>query len=86
MIARALTLRLGAALVGAARQVHGLPVLLCLESAVIVCFVTLILRPEVLFAAVFLSTGAVEGAMGLRCLIGLVRSSGRDLVHTALAG
>ena len=73
---------MGAALIGAARQVHGLPVLLCLESAVIVCFVALVLRPEVLFAAVFLSTGAVEGAIGLGCLIGLVRARGRGLVNT----
>jgi len=67
-------------MVGCARQVHLLPLLLCLESAVIICFVSLVLRPEIMFAAVMLGVGAAEAAVGLGCLVGLVRAHGRELV------
>jgi len=65
---------------GAVRQRHSLPLLLCLESAVIICFVSLVLWPEIMFAAILLSVGAVEGAVGLGCLVGLVRAHGQELV------
>jgi len=68
-------------LAGAVRQRHSLPLLLCLESAVIICFVTLVLWPEMIFAAILLSVGAVEGAVGLGCLVGLVRAHGRELAR-----
>jgi len=77
MLSRALTLRFFSTVAGAARQPHILPLLLCLESAVIVCYVSLMLRPDILFAAVLLRIGAVEGAVGLGCLVGLVRARGR---------
>jgi len=80
MMTRTLALAFGAALVGAARQAHRLPLLLCLESSVIICFVSLVLQPEILFAAVLLSIGAVEGAVGLGCLVGIVRALGREQV------
>ena len=32
-----------------------------------------------MFAAILLSVGAVEGAVGLGCLVGLVRAHGREL-------
>jgi len=79
MLTRTLALAFGASMCGAARQRHSLPVLLCLESAVILCFVSLVLWPETMFAAVLLRVGAVEGAVGLGCLIGLVRAHGREL-------
>jgi len=79
MLTRTLALAFGASLAGAVRQRHSLPLLLCLESAVIVCFVSLVLWPEMMFAAVLLRVGAVEGAVGLGCLVGLVRSHGREL-------
>lgn len=81
---RTLTLGFAAALVGTARQVHGLTVLLCLESVVIICFVSLLLRSDHIFAAILLSIGAVEAAVGIRCLVGLVRGGGTDRVSLAL--
>ena len=80
MLTRTLAMAFGASLAGAVRQRHRLPLLLCLESAVIVCFVSLVLWPEMLFAAVLLRVGAVEGAVGLGCLVGLVRAHGRELI------
>ena len=79
MLTRTLALAFGASLAGAVRQRHSLPLLLCLESAVIVCFVSLVLWPEMVFGAVLLRVGAVEGAVGLGCLVGLVRAHGREL-------
>jgi len=79
MLTRTLALAFGAAMGGAVRQRHSLPLLLCLESAVIICFVSLVLWPEIMFAAVLLRVGAVEGAVGLGCLVGLVRAHGREL-------
>jgi len=79
MLTRTLALAFGAAMAGAVRQRHSLPLLLCLESVVIICFVCLVLCPEVIFAAILLSVGAVEGAVGLGCLVGLVRAHGREL-------
>jgi len=81
MLTRTLALAFSATLGGLVRQRHRLPLLLCLESAVIVCFVSLVLSPELTFAAVLLGVGAVEGAVGLGCLIGLVRAEGRELVR-----
>jgi len=80
-LTRTLVLAFGAACVGTQRQRHSLPLLLCLESAVIVCFVTLVLLPEILFAAVLVGVGAVEGAVGLGCVVGMLRAHGRELVH-----
>lgn len=69
-----------ASVVGLRRQKHSLPLLLCLERVVVVCFVTLVGRAELRFAAVLLAVGAVEGAVGLGCVVGLVRAVGRELV------
>ena len=67
---------------GITRQRHRLPLLLCLESSVVICFVALVARAELVFASILLRVGAVEGAVGLGCLVGLVRASGRELVTT----
>ena len=80
MIARTLLLAFGACLAGCVRQSHSLPLLLCLESAVILCFVSLVLQPEIMFAVVLLAVGATEAAVGMGCLVGLVRAHGRELV------
>jgi len=80
MLTRALTLRICAVCAGATRQTHGLPLLLCLESAVILCFVSLVLKHELMFGVVLLRIGAVEGAVGLACLVGLVRRHGVGIV------
>jgi len=75
-----LTLALFAAMCGLCRQVHSLPVLLCLEGSVIICYVSMVAQAELVFAAVLLRVGAVEGAVGLACLVGLVRAAGRGRV------
>ena len=67
---------------GIARQRHRLPLLLCLEGSVVICFVALVTQAELVFASILLRVGAVEGAVGLGCLVGLVRASGRELVTT----
>jgi len=80
MVAWALVVGMVARAVGLGIQKHGLPVLLCLESRVIICFVALALGPDVRFAAVLLAIGATERAVGLGCVVGVVRASGHTLV------
>ena len=80
MLARTLLCAFAAVAGGLARQRHTLPLLLCLERAVIICFVTLLLMPELVYASVLLRVGAVEGAVGLGCILGLVRATGSELV------
>jgi len=83
MVTRTLLVAFCARLVGVRRQKHRLPVLLCLERTVIICFVSLVLASELGFAAILLAIGAVEGAVGLGCVVGLTRAGGRAAVSVA---
>ena len=82
MLTRTLLSAFLSSLGGIARQRHRLPLLLCLEGSVVICFVALVTQAELVFASILLRVGAVEGAVGLGCLVGLVRASGRELVAT----
>ena len=82
MLTRTLLSAFLSSLGGITRQRHRLPLLLCLEGSVVICFVALVTQAELVFASILLRVGAVEGAMGLGCLVGLVRASGRELVTT----
>nr|AKS04306.1 NADH dehydrogenase subunit 4L [Parasagitta elegans] len=53
-----------------------LAVLLCLEALVIVAVLVLVHHSELLFSVCFLSVGACESAVGLACLVSLVRAQG----------
>ena len=82
MLSRAVLVAFLGAMLGITRQRHSLPLLLCLERAVVICFVVLVGRAELVFASILLRIGAVEGAVGLGCLVGLVRARGRELAST----
>lgn len=53
-----------------------LAVLLCLEALVIVSVLVLVLHSELIFRVCFISIGACERAVGLACLVRLVRQQG----------
>lgn len=57
-----------------------LSVLLCLESLVIVSVLVLVHHSELLFGVCFISIGACEGAVGLACLVSLVRRQGSSQI------
>lgn len=56
-----------------------LSVLLCLESFVILRVLLLVNHSELMFRVCFISIGACERAIGLACLVGLVRNQGSAL-------
>lgn len=57
-----------------------LSVLLCLEALVVVCVLVLVQHSELLFSVCFISIGACERAVGLGCLVSLVRSQGSQFL------
>lgn len=50
--------------------------LLCLESLVVVSVLILIQHSELIFGVCFISIGACESAVGLACLVSIVRAQG----------
>nr|AKS04024.1 NADH dehydrogenase subunit 4L [Parasagitta setosa] len=59
---------------------HSLSILLTLESIVLVTLMALVVRSEMMFSVCYLSVGACEAAVGLSCLVGLVRFCGKEYV------
>nr|AKS04067.1 NADH dehydrogenase subunit 4L [Parasagitta setosa] len=59
---------------------HSLSILLTLESIVLVTLMALVIRSEMMFSVCYLSVGACEAAVGLSCLVGLVRFCGKEYV------
>nr|AKS04264.1 NADH dehydrogenase subunit 4L [Parasagitta elegans]AKS04285.1 NADH dehydrogenase subunit 4L [Parasagitta elegans] len=53
-----------------------LSILLCLESLVLIGVLVLIMHSELMFSVIFISVGACESAVGLACLVGMVRYQG----------
>lgn len=53
-----------------------LAVLLCMEALVIVAVLVLVHHAELIFRVCFISIGACESAIGLACLVRLVRRQG----------
>lgn len=53
-----------------------LSILLCLEALVLIGVLVLIIQSELMFRVIFISVGACESAVGLACLVGIVRHQG----------
>jgi len=73
---------LGAALIllSFSRQTHTLAVLMTLEGFVMLTLLSLVAHRDLLFSVCFLRIGACEAAVGLSCLVGLVRLRGHELL------
>lgn len=63
--------------VGVFQKRNYLSVLLCLEGIVVVRVLVLVCHVELLFAVCLVSIGSCESALGLACLVCLVRHQGR---------
>nr|AKS04424.1 NADH dehydrogenase subunit 4L [Parasagitta elegans] len=63
-------------LLGTFLKTSTLSVLLCLEALVIVGVLVLVQHSELMFSVCFISIGACESAVGLGCLVSLVRAQG----------
>lgn len=57
---------------------HSLSILLTLERIVLVTLIALVIRSEIIFSVCYLRVGACEAAVGLSCLVGLVRFCGKE--------
>ena len=58
-----------------------LRLLLTLECMVLLIFITLCFISELYFAVIFLRVGACEAAIGLGCLVGLIRLGGQSYIN-----
>lgn len=57
-----------------------LSVLLCLEALVLVGVLILVCHTELIFRVCFVRVGACERAVGLACLVSLVRAQGSSML------
>ena len=69
-----------------ARKTHSLAVLLTLEGIVMLTLLALIAHSDLIFSVCFLSIGACEAAVGLSCMVGLVRLRGQEQVSYGECG
>ena len=69
-----------------ARKTHSLAVLLTLEGLVMLTLLALIAHSDLIFSVCFLSIGACEAAVGLSCMVGLVRLRGQEQVSYGECG
>jgi len=69
-----------------ARKTHSLAVLLTLEGMVMLTLLALIAHSDLIFSVCFLSIGACEAAVGLSCMVGLVRLRGQEQVSCGECG
>jgi len=58
-----------------------LSLLLTLECMVLFMFIILCFSRELFFSVIFLSVGACEAAVGLGCLVGLIRLVGQSYIN-----
>ena len=58
-----------------------LRLLLTLECLVLIMFNLICFTNELFFSIVFLSVGACEAAVGLGCLVGLIRFGGQNFIN-----
>ena len=73
-------------IVSLTRKVHSLTVLLTLESFVMLTLLAILCSRDILFSVVYLRVGACEAAVGLSCLVGLVRLRGKEFINIAEYG
>ena len=58
-----------------------LSLLLTLECIVLLTFIALCFSAELFFGIIFLRVGACEAAVGLGCLVGLIRLAGQSSIR-----
>lgn len=58
-----------------------LSLLLTLECIILFLFIILVFSRELFFSVIFLRVGACEGAVGLGCLVGLIRCTGQGILN-----
>ena len=63
-----------------------LRLLLTLECVVLFLFIVLCFLGEIYFSVIFLSVGACEAAVGLGCLVGLIRLAGQNHISFTECG
>ena len=63
-----------------------LRLLLTLECLVLFLFIVLCFLGEIYFRVIFLSVGACEAAVGLGCLVGLIRLAGQNHISFTECG
>jgi len=73
-------------LLSLSRKSHSLAVLLTLEGLVILTLLSLVAHSDLLFSVCFLRIGACEAAVGLSCMVGLVRLRGQEQVGLGECG
>ena len=76
----------GLLLLSFTRKAHSLAVLLTLEGLVMLTLLSLVAHRDLLFSVCFLSIGACEAAVGLSCIVGLVRLRGQEQVGLGECG
>lgn len=76
----------GLLLLSFARKAHSLAVLLTLEGLVMLTLLSLVAHSDLLFSVCFLRIGACEAAVGLSCMVGLVRLRGQEQVGLGECG
>ena len=68
-------------IVSLTRKVHTLAILLTLESFVILTLIAILTVRDLFFSVVYLRVGACEAAVGLSCIVGLVRIRGKEYIN-----
>ena len=68
------------------RKAHRLAVLLTLEGLVMLTLLGLVAHRDLLFSVCFLRIGACEAAVGVSCIVGLVRLQGKEYVGLGECG
>ena len=86
MLLKGAFLGAGILLLSLSRKAHSLAVLLTLEGLVILTLLSLVAHNDILFSVCFLRIGACESAVGLACMVGLVRLRGHELVGLGECG
>lgn len=86
MLIKVAFLSAGLLLLRLARKTHSLSVLLTLEGLVMLTLLSLVAHSDLLFSVCFLRIGACEAAVGLSCLVGLVRLRGQEQVGLGESG
>ena len=86
MLIKGAFLRAGLLLLSLSRKAHSLAVLLTLEGLVMLTLLSLVSHSDLLFAVCFLRIGACEAAVGISCMVGLVRLRGQENVGLGECG
>jgi len=86
MLIKGAFIRAGLLLLSLTRKAHALAVLLTLEGLVMLTLLALVSHRDLLFSVCFLRVGACEAAVGISCMVGLVRLRGQEQVGLGECG